>query len=276
MTNPRQLFDQHDIRPKKKLGQNFLHDPNTLEKIVEIAELLPDDIVIEVGTGTGTLTCVLAESAGQVFTVEVDDRLIPILEEQLASYPNVHLIVDDFLKVNVPELVGDRDFVVVANVPYYITSAIIRQFLDVPRRPRRLVMTVQYELAERILAQPPDMNLLAVSVQVYGQPEIVTRVKPAVFWPRPGVDSAVLKIDSFASPAVEVPSMKQFFRVVRAGFGQKRKQLKNSLGGGLGIKATLAGDFLEEAGIDPKRRAETVCLDEWATLTRVVAEKSPN
>ena len=274
MTNPRQLFDQHDLRPKKKLGQNFLHDPNTLEKIVEIAQLRPDDIVVEVGTGTGTLTCVLAQTAHQVFTVEVDDRLVPILEQELAPFDNVHLIFDDFLKVDVLQLVGDRDFVVVANVPYYITSAIIRHLLDVPRRPRRIVMTVQYELAERILAQPPAMNLLAVSVQVYGQPEIVTRIKPAVFWPRPEVDSAVLKIDSFATPAVDVPSMKQFFRVVRAGFGQKRKQLKNSLGCGVGIKATLAGEWLEEAGIDPKRRAETVALGEWASLTRIVAEKS--
>jgi 16S rRNA (adenine1518-N6/adenine1519-N6)-dimethyltransferase len=164
--------------------------------------------------------------------------------------------------------------VVVANVPYYITSAIIRHLLDSPHRPRRIVMTVQHELAERILAQPPEMNLLAVSVQVYGQPEIVTRIKPAVFWPRPEVDSAVLKIDSYAVPAVDVPGMGQFFRVVRAGFGQKRKQLKNSLGSGLGIKATLAGECLEDAGIDPKRRAETVSLEEWARLTRVIAEKS--
>lgn len=274
MTNPRQLFDQHDIRPKKKLGQNFLHDPNTLEKIVEIAELMPDDIVVEVGAGTGTLTSVLARHARLVFTVEVDDRLVPILEEELAPYGNVYLIFADFLKVDVVQLVESRDFVVVANVPYYITSAIIRHLLDSPHRPRRMVLTVQHELAERILAQPPEMNLLAVSVQVYGHPEIVTRIKPAVFWPRPEVDSAVLKIDSYDTPAVDVPSMEQFFRVARAGFGQKRKQLKNSLSGGLGIKATLAGECLEDAGIDPKRRAETVSLEEWARLTRVVAGKS--
>lgn len=271
MTNPKQLLDHYEITPKKKLGQNFLHDPNALEKIVATAELMPGDVVVEVGTGTGTLTTVLANHAQHVFTVEIDKRLQPVLEDELGGYDNVHLIFDDFLKVDVLHLVGDHAFVVVANIPYYITSPILRHLLDAPRRPRCLVLTVQNELAERIIAQPPDMNQLAVFVQFYGKPQIITRLNPAAFWPRPEIDSAVLKIETYDAPAVDVPDAGQFFRVVKAGFGQKRKQLKNSLGNGLGIKATAAGELLARVGIDPMRRAETLTLDEWAVLTGVVA-----
>lgn len=275
MTNPKALLDFHEIAPKKSLGQNFLHDPNTLEKIVATAELMPEDTVVEIGSGTGTLTEVLAQRARHVFSIEIDERLRPILEAQLAPYDNVYLVFEDFLKTDVLKLVGTKDFVVVANVPYYITSAIIRHLLEPHRRPRRIVLTLQNELAERIIASPPDMSLLAVSVQFYGKPNIVTRLKPGVFWPRPEVDSAVLSIDTYTTPPVDVPSEKAFFRVVRAGFGQKRKQLRNSLGGGLHIKSSAADDLLTAAGIDPTRRAETLCLEEWAALTRAVAEETP-
>jgi 16S rRNA (adenine1518-N6/adenine1519-N6)-dimethyltransferase len=178
---------------------------------------------------------------------------------------------EDFLKVDVLRLVGAKDFIVVANVPYYITSKILRNLLDSHRRPRRIVLTVQMEVAERIIAEPGDMSLLAVSVQFYGKPQIVTRLKPGVFWPRPDVDSAVLRIDCYDDLPLDVPDSKTFFRVVRAGFSQKRKQLKNSLSGGLGIKSRAAGDMLDEAGIDATRRAETLSLEEWAALTRAYA-----
>ena len=271
MTNPKILLDHHDIAPKKGLGQNFLHDPNALEKIVDTAELMPTDTVLEIGAGTGTLTEVLAQQARHVVSVEVDERLRPILEAQLAPYDNVVLVFEDILKVDVLHLIGPKDFVVVANVPYYITSAILRHLLERHRRPRRLVLTMQQEVAERIVAAPPEMSVLAVSVQFYGQPQIVTRLKPGAFWPRPDVDSAVLRIDTYDRPPVEVPDSKVFFRVVRAGFGQKRKQLRNALSGGLAITSAAAGDLLASAGIDPTRRAETLTLDEWAALARVYA-----
>ena len=272
MTNPKAILDQHDIHPVKSLGQNFLHDPNTLEKIVATAELMPEDTVLEIGPGTGALTAVLAKNARHVFSVEVDERMQPVLESQLEEFDNVYLVFEDILKVDILKLIGAKDFVVVANVPYYITTPIINQLLDIHRRPRRLVLTMQSELAERIVAEPPDMNRLAVLVQYYGAANIVTKLKPAVFWPRPDVDSAVLKIDTYDSPIVDVPSTKLFMRVVKAGFSQKRKQLKNSLGGGLGIKARAAGEIIEQAGIDPKRRAETITLEEWAAITRTVDE----
>jgi 16S rRNA (adenine1518-N6/adenine1519-N6)-dimethyltransferase len=271
MRNPKALLERYGFSPKKSLGQNFLHDPNALEKIVSIAELMPHDTVVEIGPGTGALTACLAEAARQVISIELDDRLRPILESELAPYENVLLVYEDILKVDVVRLVGARDYVVVANVPYYITSAILRHLLENPRRPRRLVLTMQTEVAERVVAPPGDLSLLAVSVQFFGKPTIAMRLNPAVFWPRPDVDSAVLRIDTYDTPPVDVPSPDAFFQVVRAGFSQKRKQIKNALGGGLHLKPSDAEALLIHAGIDPKRRAETLLLDEWAALTRACA-----
>lgn len=274
--NPKALLNEFEINPKKSLGQNFLHDPNALEKIIAIAEVMPTDTVLEIGPGTGTLTEKLAQAAKHVISVEVDDRLQPILEDLQERYNNVFVIYEDILKVDVLSVVGPKDFVVVANVPYYISSAILKHLLDAHRRPRRIVLTLQYELAERIVAAPGDLSLLAVSVQFYGKAQIAARFPPAVFWPRPEIDSAVLRVDTYDHPPVDVPDSDSFFRVVRAGFSQKRKQLKNALGGGLGWSATAAGELLEHAGIDPTRRAETLTLDEWAALTRLyVASLSP-
>ena len=269
--NPKTLLDYYEIHPKKKLGQNFLHDPGALEKIVNSAEVDDNDVVLEVGPGTGTLTKFLARAAKKVIAVEIDERLAPILDIELADYPNVWVIYQDILTVDVATLLRPDDYIVVANVPYYITSAILRHLLESTHKPRRLVLTVQQEVAERLVAQPDDMSLLTVSVQYFGQVRIVNRLKPAAFWPRPDVDSAVVRVDVTPQPTVEVPDEAAFFRVVRAGFGQKRKQLKNSLGGGLGMPAAAAAELLDQAGIDPRRRAETLALDEWASLTRVVA-----
>lgn len=269
MTNPKILLDQYNLMPKKSLGQNFLHDPNALEKIVSTADLMPEDTVVEIGPGTGALTRALAEKVRHVFSIEIDDRMRPILEGELAPYNNVYLVFEDILKVDVLGLVGEREYVVVANVPYYITSAILRHLLEVPRRPRSIVLTIQNEVAERIIAQPGDMSLLAVSVQFYGKPEIATRLKAGAFWPRPDVDSAVIRIDTYETLPFEVPSTDLFFRVVKAGFSQKRKQLRNALSGGLGIKTQAGGELLEAAGIDPTRRAETLTIEEWARLTQV-------
>jgi 16S rRNA (adenine1518-N6/adenine1519-N6)-dimethyltransferase len=272
MTNPKSLLDHFQIDPKKSLGQNFLHDPNMLEKIVSAAEVTPDDVVLEIGPGTGTLTEMLARHARLVIAIELDERMRPVLDAQLAPYSNVHIVFGDILKTDVQSLIGADNFLVVANVPYYITSAILRQMLEAPRRPRRMVITVQQELAERVAAGPGDMSLLAVSVQFYGKPQIVTRMNRAVFWPRPDVDSAVLRIDVYDNPVVDVPDEKTFFQVVRAGFSQKRKQLRNALSGGLQIKSKAAGELLDSAEIDPSRRAETLALEEWAALARVWGE----
>jgi 16S rRNA (adenine1518-N6/adenine1519-N6)-dimethyltransferase len=269
--NPKSLLDQYEIQPKKSLGQNFLHDPGALEKIVALADLNPEDTVLEIGPGTGALTRFLARAARKVIAVEVDDRLKPVLDSELSQYPNVWVIYQDILTIDVAGLLRPNPYVVVANLPYYITSAILRHLLESSYRPRRLLLTVQQEVAERLVARPDNMSLLSVSVQFYGAARIVNKLKPAAFWPRPDVDSAVVRIDVYDQPPVAVPDEQTFFRVVRAGFSQKRKQLKNALGGGLGLPHQQAAQLLEQAGIDPRRRAETLSLEEWAGLSRVVA-----
>lgn len=268
--NPKELLEEYGLTPKKSLGQNFMHDPNLIEKIVTTANIMPEDTVIEIGPGTGELTEALAQKARHVFAIEVDDRLRPLLETRFENYSNVYFMFEDVLRVDLLRLVGADDFIVVTNVPYYITTAVMQHLLEQVRRPKRIVMTMQYEVAQRIVAGPGDMSVLAASVQYYGEPKIVTRLKPAVFWPRPNVDSAVLCVETYEQPIVDVPGDKEFFRVVKAGFSQKRKQLRNSLAGGLGVKSAAADAYLTAAGIEPKRRAETLSLEEWAALTRAV------
>ena len=271
--SPKALLDSYEILPKKSLGQNFMHDPNALEKIVASAELLPDDIVVEVGAGTGALTDILARAARQVFTIEVDARLQPLLEERFDDRANVYLVFEDILKTNVAALVGAEDYIVVANVPYYISSAILWIFLESAKPPRRMILTMQYEVAERLIGAPGAMNLLSIATQFYGKPRIVGKFGPAVFWPRPNIDSAIVRIDTHEAPPVSLPSRELFFRVVKAGFSMKRKQLKNSLSGGLQIRSSVIRDLLRATEIAPQRRAETLSLAEWARLTRTIADE---
>jgi 16S rRNA (adenine1518-N6/adenine1519-N6)-dimethyltransferase len=266
--NAKQLMEHYGLDPKKSLGQNFMHDPNTIEKIVTTAAIQPDETIVEIGPGTGELTAALARAARSVIAVEIDDRLIPLLETRFRGAANVYFHFEDILKTNLTTLVGGKPYSVVANVPYYITSSILRHVLEPAHKPRRVVMTMQYEVAQRITARPGDLSLLAVSVQYYGKPVLITRLNPAVFWPRPDVESAVVQIDPYTAPIVKVPDDERFFRVVRAGFSQKRKQLRNALAGGLGIKTQQADEALIAAGLEPTRRAETLTLEEWASLTR--------
>lgn len=269
--SPKALLDRYGILPKKSLGQNFMHDPKALEKIVASAALRADDAVVEVGAGTGALTDILADGARHVFAIEVDERLRPILEERFEDRATVYLVFEDILKTNVAALVGVDDYIVVANAPYYISSAILWRFLESSKPPRRIVLTMQYEVAERILGAPGAMNLLSIAVQFYGVARIVSKYGPAVFWPRPNIDSAIVRIDTHETQPVDVPSRELFFRVVKAGYSMKRKQLKNALSGGLRMKSAVIRDLLRRADIDPQRRAETLSLPEWARLTRTVA-----
>lgn len=273
--SPKALLDSYDLQPKKSLGQHFMHDPNTLEKIVAAAQVQAGAVVVEVGAGAGALTQVLADAGAQVYAIEIDQRLQPILEQRFDDQNGVYLVFADILKTDIPALVGDDDYLAVANAPYYISSAILWRFLESRRPPRRMTLTMQYEVAERIISAPGAMNLLAVAVQFYGVPHIVGKLSPAVFWPRPHIYSAIVSIDTHKQAPVDVPSAGAFFRVARAGFSQKRKQLRNALAGGLGIKARQAAELLLAADIEPQRRAETLTLEEWARLTRIVADAEP-
>lgn len=268
ISNPKQLLESLSILPKKSLGQNFLHDPNALEKIVLSAELPADAVVVEVGPGTGALTIRLTQAARRVVAFETDARLHPVLEALKQQYRNLEVVWGDFLEVDIAQVIGEVPYFVVANLPYYITSAILRKLLELPNRPKRMVVTVQREVADRITASSGEMSLLSVSVQFYGKPELVMRLNPAVFWPRPDVESAVIRIDTFPNPSVDVPDDATFFKVVRAGFGQKRKQLKNALSSGLALSGEQIDQLLAVARIDGRRRAETLNLEEWAALAR--------
>jgi 16S rRNA (adenine1518-N6/adenine1519-N6)-dimethyltransferase len=278
--NVRGLLEAWDLRPSKGLGQNFLVDQSALERIVAAAELAPEDVVLEVGAGLGTLTERLARSAGSVVAVELDQRLMPVLRDVLADLENVTLVQGDILALDPAALVvaaGVQDaatgrYKVVANLPYYITSAVLRHLLEAQPRPHRMVITVQREVAERIVAQPGQMSLLAVSVQFYGQPQLLFRIKPGSFYPSPGVESAVVRIDLHAKRPADVADTAAFFRVVRAGFAQRRKQLRNTLAAGLRQSPAEVAVKLRAVGVDPRRRAQTLSLEEWARVTRVLGD----
>jgi 16S rRNA (adenine1518-N6/adenine1519-N6)-dimethyltransferase len=275
MMNVRRLLREFDIQPKKSLGQNFLVDQRALERIVEAAELGPEDIVLEIGPGLGALTRLLAAEAGRVVAVELDQRLVEALKQTAtakADLPNVEIIHGDILELNPADLLeqqGDNfQYKVVANLPYYITSAIIRHLLTAEVRPKLMVVTVQLEVARRITAEPGEMSLLAVGVQFYGRPRIVARIKAGAFYPSPQVDSAVIRIDLDDHPVVEVDDADSFFEVVRAGFAQRRKQLRNALAAGLALPASEVAQVLNRAGVNPRRRAQTLSLEEWAKVWR--------
>jgi 16S rRNA (adenine1518-N6/adenine1519-N6)-dimethyltransferase len=262
-----QLLKQFDIRPRKGLGQNFLVSDGILNRIVDAAALDPGDVVVEVGAGLGTLTRRLAQRAGCVLAIELDERLIPVLQHTLAPYDHVEIIHGDVLALEPGDLVSSP-YKVVANLPYYITSAILRHFLEASAKPSLLVVTVQKEVAERIVAQPGEMSLLAVSVQFYGQPRVVAKVPPGAFYPSPGVHSAVVRIDVDPSPMMPADQVDSFFEVVRAGFAQRRKQLRNSLSQGLSLPAEAVVQALHRAGLDDKQRPQELSVESWVRLHR--------
>jgi len=260
------LLRQYGLRPSKGLGQNFLQDNHALHKIVNAAKLEPVDNVLEIGPGLGGLTRYLALSAKSVTAIELDQLLFPALKAMLAPYANVHLVQGDILKLDPADFMDSEGYVVVANIPYYITSAVIRHLLESDPRPRRVVLTVQKEVAERICAADGKMSLLALSVQVYGKPVITTQIPADAFYPAPKVDSAVLRIDIYPQSVISASLLDKFFTLIKAGFSQKRKTLRNSLSGGLRIAPLEVEKLLSAAGIDPQRRAETLSLEEWGRL----------
>jgi 16S rRNA (adenine1518-N6/adenine1519-N6)-dimethyltransferase len=264
------LLKRYGLRAYKGLGQNFLQDSRALEEIVFAAEIQPGDTVLEIGPGLGSLTRYLAAAAREVIAVELDVSLLPPLQAVLALYPNVRLIQGDILKLLPKDLITEQDYIVVANIPYYITSVVIRHLLENTPKPRRVVLTIQEEVAERICAKPGDMSLLALSVQVYGEPRIAARIPAEAFFPAPKVDSAVLRVDIYPTPLVKPEVLESFFKLIKAGFSQKRKTLRNSLSSGLRIAPSSAADFLTRAGIDPQRRAEALSIEEWERLSESI------
>lgn len=263
------LLRQHNLTPKKSLGQNFLIDDQILHRIVESAAVGREDAVLEIGPGLGSLTRHLALAAKRVTAVELDQNLIPILRDVLEGFGNVRIIHGDMLKLDPLALMGSAPYGVIANIPYYITSALIRHLLESGNRPARLVFTMQAEVAERICARDGKHSLLSLSVHVYGAPRVTMKIPAGAFYPAPNVDSATLRLDLYDEPLIPQERMEDFFRLAKAGFSQKRKNLRNSLSGGLNCSKEEAERLLAAAGIDDTRRAETLSLAEWARLTEV-------
>jgi len=281
LVQTRGLLRRFGLRARKGLGQHFLVDEEVLGLITSAAQLTPTDVVMEIGPGLGVLTRELAKQAGWVVAVELDNKLAAILRQTLASFNNVAIINEDILRIDLAALLQEQkaklpsvinspfNYKVVANLPYYITSPVMRHFLEASVKPQIMVVMVQKEVAEEIVAKPGRMSLLSVSVQLYGEPTIISYVPARCFYPAPEVDSAILRIALYPQPAVEIADKESFFDLVRAGFSASRKQLVNSLAQGLGLPKAEVLTLLEETGIVPQRRAETLTLEEWAHLWRV-------
>jgi 16S rRNA (adenine1518-N6/adenine1519-N6)-dimethyltransferase len=263
-----------NLRAKKGLGQHFLVNERVVQSMAFAAELSPSDTVVEVGPGLGVLTRELAKEAGRVIAVEIDPEMVAALKDIVAPLPNVTIVNADILK-RTPESLVDNvlDYKVVGALPYNIASAVLRHFLEADTKPKLMVVAMQKEVAQTVAASPGEMGLLSVGVQFYGRPKIVDYVSARSFYPPPKVESAILRIDVYESPPVDVIDEHSFFNVVRGGFAAPRKQLHNSLAQGLRLEPADAAAILKQAGIDQQRRAETLSLEEWAAVYRAVTEK---
>lgn len=270
----KELLGSMGIRARKGLGQHFLIDRDILKYIIDAAELISTDNVVEVGPGLGILTEELVRNAGRVIAIELDSKLAAALER----ISGVTVINQDVMQVNPSRLFGpgETSYKVVANLPYYITSPILRHFLEAELKPELMVIMVQREVAENMVAGAGKMSILSVSVQLYGKPVIIQNVPADAFYPRPKVESAVVRIDVYNQPAVDMEDITLFFTIVKAGFGARRKQLHNALAGRLGLSSQVAVELLDKAGIDHMRRAQTLTLQEWSALTRIIGEQGVN
>ncbi len=287
--NPRNELKKYGLRPSKRLGQHFLINQGVLKRILQAAELKKTDTVLEIGPGTGILTIELAKTAKKVIAIEKDQKICQILKESLKCWnvKNVEVVNKDILKTDNLQLTT-HNYKVVANIPYYITSPLIRKFLEEKNQPKLMVLMVQKEVAQRICSKPPDMNLLAVSVQFYAEPKIIGYVSKKSFWPKPKVDSAIIKISNIYHSPSQPPTLKEeilsgknqkskiriknqkFFKVVKAGFSHPRKQLLNNLSTGLKIEKEKIKECLKKIGVNPEQRAESLSLDDWLKLTEIL------
>ncbi len=263
------LLRRFGVRPRKSLGQNFLVSGNDLRRIIEVADLTGRDTVLEIGAGLGALTERLVQHAARVVAVELDSRLLPILQTTLEGVLGIDLVVGDILELPWDALDLKAPYIIVANIPYSITSALLRRVLEAPQPAERMVLTVQREVAERVNAKPGHMSLLALSVQIYGTPRIAGRIPARSFYPQPEVDSAILRIDMHGEPKVSSEMIEPIFRLARAGFGQRRKQLRNSIAAGLGVSTEVVETWLRRSGIEAKARAQELDIAAWGRLAAV-------
>jgi 16S rRNA (adenine1518-N6/adenine1519-N6)-dimethyltransferase len=264
--NASSLLKTYGLAPNKDLGQNFVIRRSALEQIISAACLEERELILEIGAGLGALTLELGLRGHRVVAVEYDKRLIPILNSVLAGMSNVSIIHGDILQLDPKDILDQRDYIVVANIPYHITSAVIRRLMGSPIPARKVVLTVQREVAERVAAGPGELSLLALSVQIFGYPQIHSHISSSAFYPQPKVDSSVLSIEMYAQPKVDLSDIDYFFWIAKAGFNQKRKQLRNALAGGLQLTPQEVEKMMLAVDLDPTRRAQELDLDEWQRL----------
>lgn len=273
-----QVLQKHDFHFRKKFGQNFLIDPHVLEKIVDAAQVGPDDFVLEIGPGIGTMTQYLCENARQVLAVEIDDNLIPILKETLREYDNVTVIHGDILKQDIAAIANEYNhgepIKVVANLPYYITTPIIMALFEQHVPLANVTVMVQKEVAARMKSGPgsKDYGALSLAVQYYAEPYIVANVPCNCFMPRPNVDSAVIRLTRYEEPPVQVKDEKMLFKIIRASFNQRRKTLQNGLNNSSELNFTKdqIAAAIAEAGFSPSVRGEALTLEQFARLTDIL------
>lgn len=270
------VLQKYNFVFQKKFGQNFLIDSHVLEKIVDAARITDEDCVLEIGPGIGTMTQYLAESAREVVAVEIDRTLIPILQDTLSAYDNVTVLNEDIMKVDVGQIVRERNqgrpIKVVANLPYYITTPIVMSLLENHVPLQSITIMVQKEVADRMQVGPgtKDYGALSLAVQYYARPEIVAHVPANCFMPRPGVDSAVIRLTRYQEPPVEVRDEKHLFALIRASFNQRRKTLANGLANGMGIPREQVTAALEEMGLSATVRGEALTLEQFARLSNLL------
>lgn len=267
MQDNKKLLQKYKIRPIKRLGQNFLIDELAIKKIIEASDLNPDDVVLEIGPGSGILTQELAKRAKKVVAVEKDIKMIEILKESLKDFNNVEIIQGDIRRFQDQALKSQR-YKIVGNLPFYLTAPVIRQFLEAKNSPEEMILIVQKEVGQRICAKPPKMSILAVSVQFYASPRIISYISKKSFWPSPKVDSAIIKISKIRVSRGQETDKVLFFKIVKAGFSQPRKQLINNLSKGLGMGREKTEKWLLGSNIDPSQRAETLNIEDWLKLLK--------
>lgn len=261
------LAKEYGFSPSRGLGQNFLVDESVVRKVIEAVEIEDNDIVLEIGPGLGALTKDLAGKAKQVVAVEKDPRMVKVLKNLFSEAKNLEILESDIRKFSPKE-----DFLrykAVGNLPFYLTAPVIRRFLEVIEvKPQQMVFVVQKEVAQRITASPPEMSILAVSVQFYAKAKIISYISKDSFWPRPKVDAAIIRITPFVKPSLAKEKTELFFKIIKAGFSQPRKQLANNLSKKLELNRVKAIDWLTENNIQPERRAETLSIEDWLKLAK--------
>ncbi|MBI2063824.1 MAG: ribosomal RNA small subunit methyltransferase A [Candidatus Yanofskybacteria bacterium] len=265
-------LNQLGIKPKKSLGQNFLINEGIYKKIVAAAEVQRGDMVIEVGPGLGTLTQFLLDADAEILAIEKDNQLAEYLKTKFADSKNVTIVEEDVLRFNPRDTkynIQNTRYKIVGNIPYYLTSHLLKIIFENWLQPEVIVLMLQKEVAQRITAKPPEMNMLAVLVQYHARPKIISYVSHGSFYPPPEVDSAIIKLEFKNRDIESGADSKNFFKIVKIGFSEKRKQLGNNLSGGLKLEKKIVEEKLKSAGINPTRRAETLTLDEWQRVTNI-------